>query len=71
MKAAADLACKRYMDWQQCLGRDITPSRLIYELMKAGVQSVEVKKPVYQEVKQNQIAIAGDPVMEYGGLRDD
>lgn len=71
LKAAADLACKSYMDWQQCLGRDITPSRLIYELMKAGVQSVEVKKPVYQEVKQNQIAIAGDPVIEYGGLRDD
>lgn len=71
IRAAVNAACENYIVWQRKIGRDITPSQLIYELVKAGVQSVDIKKPAYAEVADSQIAIAGEPVITYGGIRDD
>ena len=71
IRAAVNTACENYIVWQRKIGRDITPSQLIYELVKAGVQSVEIKKPAYAELADSQIAIAGEPVITYGGIRDD
>ena len=51
--------------------KDITPARLIYEVMKAGAQSVTIAQPVYKEILDTQIAVAGTPVIHYGGLKDD
>lgn len=70
IKAAVDAACRRYIEWQSRIGRDITPSRLIYEVMQAGAQSVEIVKPDYRKLEDSQIALTGKPVIEYGGLQD-
>ena len=69
-KEAVKAACSTYINWQKGIGRDITPSKLVYEIMRAGAQSVEISKPSYQELGKSQIAIAGEPVITYGGLRD-
>ena len=71
IQAAVNTACKNFIAWQRKIGRDITPSQLVYELVKAGVQSAEIKKPVYTELTDSQIAIAGEPATTYGGIRDD
>lgn len=71
IQAAVTAACENYTEWQKKIGRDISPSQLIYELVKAGAQSVEIKKPVYTALTDSQIAIAGIPVIIYGGIRDD
>ncbi|MDY3230604.1 MAG: baseplate J/gp47 family protein [Clostridiaceae bacterium] len=70
IKAEVENACNNYIAWQRHIGRDITPTQLIYELIKAGAQSVEVTKPSYTELTEAQIAVAGAPVVTYGGLRD-
>lgn len=70
IKAAVEGACSNYIRWQKSIGRDITPSRLIYEVMKAGAQSVEVTQPSYKELAESEVAIAGTPIIIFGGLRD-
>ncbi|WP_367028328.1 baseplate J/gp47 family protein [Clostridium sp. AN503] len=70
VQAAVQTACESYTEWQKTIGRDITPSRLIYELMRAGAQSVELVKPTYKELLAGQMAMAKTPVITYGGLRD-
>ena len=71
IRAAVETACKTYISWQKAIGKNVTPSQLIYLVMAAGAQSVEVMKPQYTVIEDFQIAIAGEPVIHYGGLRDD
>ncbi len=71
IKEAVGTACQNYIAWQKKIGRDITPSQLIYEIVKAGAQSAEITKPVYTEIQDKQVAVAGEPQITYGGLRDD
>lgn len=71
IKAAVKTACENYISWQKEIGKNVTPSQLIYLVMAAGAQSVEVIKPAYTVIEDSQIAIAGEPVIHYGGLRDD
>lgn len=71
IKHAVETAGNTFAAWQKKIGRDITPSRLIYEVMQAGAQSVEVVKPIYTKLEQSQIAIADNIIFHYGGLRDD
>lgn len=70
IKSAVETACRNYIAWQKKIGRDITPSQLVYEVMKAGAQSVEIVKPVYTELADKEVAVAGEPQITYGGLRD-
>lgn len=71
IKQAVETAGNTFAVWQKKIGRDITPSRLIYEVMRAGAQSVEIVKPIYTKLEQSQIAIADNLIFHYGGLRDD
>ena len=71
IKAEVENAIHNYTKWQKKIGRDITPARLIYEVMKAGAQSVTIAQPVYKEILDTQMAVAGTPVIHYGGLKDD
>ena len=71
IKAEVENASRNYAKWQKKIGRDITPARLIYEVMKAGAQSVTIAQPVYKEILDTQIAVAGTLVIHYGGLKDD
>ena len=70
IQKAVQAACDNFISWQKKIGRDITPAQLICEIMQAGAQSVEVKKPLYAELSNSQIGIASAPVITYGGLRD-
>ena len=71
IKTAVKTACDNYISWQKHIGRNITPSQLVYLVMAAGAQSVEVTKPAYTVLDDSQLAVAGEPVIHYGGLRDD
>ena len=70
IQKAVKNACNNFIAWQNKIGKDITPSQLISEIMQAGVQSVEIKKPSYTEISDSQIGITSEPVITYGGLRD-
>ena len=70
IQKAVENACNNFIAWQKKIGKDITPSQLISEIMQAGVQSVEIKKPSYTEISDSQIGITSEPVITYGGLRD-
>ena len=70
IREAVETAAGNYTAWQKKIGRDITPARLVYEIMQAGAQSVEVSEPAYTELDDTQIAIAGTVTLNYGGLRD-
>ena len=70
IQEAVKTACNTYIKWQEQIGRDLTPSRLIYEIMDTGVQSVEIKSPVYAALTDSQMAVVSDPIIHYGGMRD-
>lgn len=70
IREAVETAAGNYTAWQKKIGRDITPARLVYEIMQAGAQSVEVSEPAYTELDDTQIAIAGTVTLNYGGLRN-
>lgn len=70
IKDAVKTAAGNFCTWQKKIGRDITPAQLIYEVMQAGAQSVEVHKPDYAQLSDSQIAMAGTVTLNYGGLRD-
>lgn len=70
IQKAVKNACNNFIAWQNKIGKDITPSQLISEIMQAGVRSVEIKKPSYIEISDSQIGITSEPVITYGGLRD-
>jgi len=58
--------------WQRSkLGRDINPSKLIQNVMTAGVKRVDVLSPVYKRIEYNQIAVAENINIIYGGVEDD
>lgn len=62
----------KFILWQRSkLGRDINPSRLIQNIMTAGVKRVEVFSPVYKKIEYNQIAAAESINIVYGGAEDD
>lgn len=63
-------AQEHFVEWQRRIGRDVTPAQLVCEIMQAGAQSVEIKKPVYMELKDTQLAVPGKIEITYGGLRN-
>ena len=68
----AKAACDAYVSWQQgAIARDINPSRLMYELMKAGVKWADIRSPVFTEIAGAKVARASEVQLVYGGLQDD
>jgi len=54
------------------IGRDVVPEELIYRLKTIdGVYRVEINSPAYIEIAQNQVAIASNIQIKYGGIVDD
>jgi len=65
-------AVDAFTKWQRTIGRDINPSKLVERIMAAGCKRVEMTAPVYTVVGRKSVAaLAGDPVVQYGGLEDD
>ncbi len=54
------------------IGRDVLPEELVYRLKTIdGVYRVEINSPAYIEIAQNQVAIASNIQIKYGGIVDD
>ena len=72
IKKKAEGACQSYIAWQQStIARDINPSRLMYELMQAGIKWAEIRSPAFAEVTGAKVAKVERVNLVYGGLQDD
>lgn len=72
IKQKAEAACEHYVDWQQAaIARDINPSKLMFELMQAGVKWAEIRSPVFTEITGAKVAKPSATKLIYGGLQDD
>ncbi len=63
---------QEYVSWQKTkIGRDILPGELISRLKSiTGVYRVEVRQPTYQALNEEQIAVANNISVNYGGIVD-
>ncbi|ARD47566.1 baseplate J/gp47 family protein [Sporosarcina sp. P33] len=65
-------AIQKYIIWQRSkIGRDINPSRLISECIRAGAKRVEVPSPIFTTVTKGQVAHEQTVNIEFGGVEDD
>ena len=71
IQTAVNEAIEEYKKWQQKIGRDINPSKLIQLIIGAGAKRTAVTKPLYTAVNDYDIAIAANTEVTYGGLEDD
>lgn len=64
-------AVNDYITWQKSkLGRDINPSELIARIMAAGAKRVDITSPVFTAITKEQVAVANNVTVTYGGLED-
>lgn len=78
LEKAVKEAADRYTEWQSAmLGRDISPSQLIYMLMQTGIKRVELKEPSYKALRDGsgteapQVAKLGTVTIQSGGYEDE
>jgi phage-related baseplate assembly protein len=73
IQAAANAAVDNYIAWQTSkMGRDINPSRLEYEIMKAGVKRVVITNPTFTAIANDTVAVlANAPTVTYGGIENE
>ena len=68
----AESAVQDFILWQkERLGRDINPTELYYRLREAGVKRAEIKLPVFAKTEKNQVAVADQIKVTFGGLEDE
>lgn len=71
LREKIEAAIMDYRIWQRTvLGRDINPSELIYQAIKAGAKRVVVPTPTYQLLEPYQVAKEQTVTVTYGGLED-
>lgn len=69
---AVQKAIDEWIIWQQSkIGRDINPSKLISDCIRAGAKRVEVISPSFTVVQPGQVAQIGSKTVTFGGLEDD
>lgn len=76
IQAEVAKAVDEFQTWQRTIGRDVSPTELIYRLRAAGVKRVEVRQPTFAVIdggdKTVQIPkLSGTPTIIYGGIEDD
>lgn len=65
-------AVEEYKRWQtEKMGRDINPSHLISLVMETGAKRIEVRKPVFQKVENNCVAVLETKTVLNGGVEDE
>lgn len=65
-------AVNNYVSWQTSkIGRDINPSRLISDVIRAGAKRVDVISPTFTVVKENEVAHCIAETVLFGGIEDD
>lgn len=61
-----------YTIWQKKkIGRDINPSKLISDCIKAGAKRIEVNSPDFTVIERGQLAVASSVSINFGGEEDD
>lgn len=69
---AVETAIGQYVKWQtNQMGRDVNPSHLVSLVMETGAKRVEVRKPAFQRVENNSVAVLGSKVVLNGGTEDE
>ena len=72
IQTRAENAVQEFVAWQkEKLGRDINPTELYYRLRAAGVKRAEIISPVFTKTEKNQVAIAENVKVTFGGLEDE
>lgn len=65
-------AIDEYGKWQSSkIGRDINPSKLISDCIKAGAKRVDVRTPIFMAINKGQVAVMENKNVTFGGLEDD
>ena len=66
-------AINNYISWQkEKLGRDINPTELYYRIRDAGAKYADIRSPSGRIiVADNEMAVAEDVSITYGGIEDD
>ncbi len=69
IQTAVTAAVSGYILWQKSkIGRDIVPDRLTAAVIQAGAKRVIMTAPVFTQVAETSVAIAGTPAVTYGGI---
>lgn len=69
IKTKVEKSVKDYILWQKAiLGRDINPSKLISDVIKAGAKRVDVISPNNKTINRTEVAYADDVKVHYQGL---
>lgn len=65
-------AIGNYLVWQSSkIGRDINPSKLVFDCVEAGAKRVDIVSPSYTVVNSGQVAQLDVKTVTFGGLEDD
>lgn len=58
--------------WQQTkIGRDINPSKLVFDCVKAGAKRIDVINPIFTKVDPGEVAQINLKSITFGGVEDD
>ena len=72
IQQAVEKAVQQYIIWQHSkIGRDVNPSKLITECVRAGAKRVEVREPVFTPISEGQVAQINTSTVIFGGQEDD
>lgn len=72
METKMNEALSDYVLWQKSkIGRDKNPSELNARLKAVGVKRVEIVSPGYEKLGENQLAVAKNIALKFGGTEDD
>ena len=65
-------AIEDYKLWQRSkIGRDLNPNELTKRIVAAGAKRVEYRRPVFEKIAADAVAIPGTVNIVYGGMEDD
>lgn len=65
-------AVAAYKLWQSSkIGRDINPSKLISDCIRAGAKRVEIISPSFTVIEEGQVAVIANENVSFGGVEDD
>lgn len=61
-----------FVNWQKTkLGRDVNPNELTRRLMDCGIKRVEISSPNFTVLQYNEIAIANEVSVNFGGFENE
>lgn len=72
IRKKVEQAIDEFIYWQKSkLGRDINPNELTRKLMDCGIKRIEVATPLHTCIEYNQLGVANNIVVNFGGFEDE